>query len=108
MDDRLTQNPLRLSSRCRLTLKGRLHTDPALKARAGPEVERGLQLNETARFVIERCDGAHSIHDLAQALADTWGVPEARAVHDVIAFLESLRQHDYVQVEELADVPSEA
>jgi hypothetical protein len=58
---------------------GRLHTDPALKARAGSEVERGLRLYKTARFVIERCDGAHSVQDLARALADTWGVAEAQA-----------------------------
>ena len=45
-----------------------------------PEGRAVHVLNPTARFVWDRCDGQHSIHDLAQALREQFAVaPE----HDV-------------------------
>ena len=45
-----------------------------------PEGRAVHVLNPTARFVWDRCDGQHSVGDLAQALREQFGVAP---VHDV-------------------------
>jgi hypothetical protein len=110
MNDRLPINPLLVSSRCRLTPKGRLHMDRTRDPRPGRGSEIRtrepralsfvLQLNDTGRFVLERCDGARSVAELARDLAETWPVSEERATADVLTFLERLRAQGLVQSEE--------
>lgn len=92
-------SPLLLTSRCRLTPKGRIHMDPARDQSPQPP-ERGMQLNQTGRFVIERCDGAHSVSDVARELALAWGVPETQATADVLTFLERLRRQGLVHADD--------
>jgi hypothetical protein len=94
--------PLRLTSRCRLTPKGRLQMDPV---RVGPN--RSLPLNATGRFVVERCDGSHSVTDVARALANAFQVPEARTATDVLSFLETLREWGLVQAEDGSDAAAQ-
>jgi hypothetical protein len=111
MDDRMidgdaplgkggANRPLWLTSRCRLTPKGRLSLDPARRESMRREAASGARLNATGRYVIERCDGSRSVAEIARNLASKWQIPEARASHDVLAFLSALREQGLVQFED--------
>ena len=48
------------------------------------------QLNPTARYIWERCDGTATIADIAQHLAEAFGVDPQTAAADVVALIEQL------------------
>jgi hypothetical protein len=47
------------------------------------------QLNETARCVWDRCDGAQSAADIAADLAAIYDAPQEQVLSDVVATLET-------------------
>jgi hypothetical protein len=49
------------------------------------------ELNETARFIYEQCDGRRSTDDMARALAEAFEIDIATARNDVVACLSQLR-----------------
>jgi len=53
---------------------------------------RGLihALNPTAHFIWERCDGTATIADIAQQLAEAFGIEPQTAAADVAAFIAQL------------------
>jgi pyrroloquinoline quinone biosynthesis protein D len=55
--------------------------------------EGALRLQETARAILERCDGQRTLQQIVQELAAAYGASDpARIRQDAIAFLERLRQ----------------
>ena len=53
--------------------------------------ERGLVLNEVAAAILELCDGARTVRDIAQTLAiRSRATPEAVEA-DVVSFLETMK-----------------
>jgi len=48
------------------------------------------QLNPTARYIWERCDGTATVADIAQHLAEAFGVDPQTAAADVVALMEQL------------------
>ncbi len=53
---------------------------------------RGLihQLNPIARYIWERCDGTATVADIAQHLAEAFGVEPQPAAADVVALIAQL------------------
>jgi hypothetical protein len=56
--------------------------------------QRGFihQLNKTATFVWERCDGKHRADEIAMRMCENFTVDEPTALHDVIHILNELRK----------------
>ena len=55
--------------------------------------EGALRLQETARAILERCDGQRTFQQIVQELASAYGGADpARIRQDAVAFLERLRQ----------------
>ncbi len=55
--------------------------------------EGALRLQETARAILERCDGHRTLHQIVQELAAAYSASDpAKIRQDAIAFLERLRQ----------------
>ena len=50
------------------------------------------QLNRTASYIWERCDGQFTLADIAHQLAEGFEVETTTAVADVAAIVEQLRQ----------------
>src|SRR6266849_1109448 len=48
------------------------------------------QLNPTARYIWERCDGTATVAGIAQHLAEAFGVDPQPAAADVVALIEQL------------------
>ncbi len=55
------------------------------------------ELNETARFIFDRCDGARSIEDLARAVSSEYEVDLGTARTDAAACVAELREMGLVQ-----------
>jgi hypothetical protein len=55
------------------------------------------ELNETARFIFDRCDGARSTEDIAQAVSNEYEVDLGTALADVAACVAELREMGLVQ-----------
>ena len=55
------------------------------------------ELNETARFIYEQCDGRHSTHDIARAVAKAFEIEAATAHDDVLACVSQLRNLGAIQ-----------
>lgn len=55
--------------------------------------ERGLihQLNKTATFIWEHCDGQQSAADIANSVCENFDVDEATAIKEVLETLERLQ-----------------
>ncbi len=103
MKDRPLIQPIISTSRCRLTQKGRLHMDPARAAPQMASSRRPVQLNPTGRYVLEHCDGLHTVGEVASGLARAWPADESRVVADVLAFLESRRTQGFVEMDDRDD-----
>jgi len=55
--------------------------------------EGALRLKDTARAVLERCDGNHTFEQIMQELAVTYNASDPIKIrHDAVAFLERLQQ----------------
>lgn len=55
--------------------------------------EGALRLQETARAILERCDGRHTFQQIVQELAGAYNASDpAKIRQDAITFLERLRQ----------------
>ena len=54
------------------------------------------QLNETASFIWNRCDGGNSAAEIAQLLADEFAVESNVALNDVVETLKKLREVNLV------------
>ena len=52
--------------------------------------ERGLELNDVAASIAERIDGARSVREIAEELAEEYEAEVATIEKDVIAFLGDL------------------
>jgi PqqD family protein of HPr-rel-A system len=61
---------------------------------------RGLihQLNATARYIWERCDGHASVADIAQQLAEAFVVDPHTAATDVAALIEQLHTLELLEL----------
>jgi hypothetical protein len=55
------------------------------------------ELNETARFIYEQCDGRRSTSDIARGVAEAFEVDFATAHGDVLACVSQLRELGAVQ-----------
>lgn len=64
----------------------------------GPE--RALELSETARAIVELCDGLRTEEDIVKILAQRFDAPEAKLADDVARLLTELRARTLVE-----DVP---
>jgi hypothetical protein len=60
------------------------------------------QLNQTAHYIWERCDGAHSPLEIAAELAHAFDVDAARAVRDVRTALRQLETAGLVSIAEMS------
>ena len=67
---------------------------PAGKAQIG---RVAFELNETARFIYERCDGARSLDVIARELGQTYDVELGAAREDVDTCVAQLREMGLVQ-----------
>jgi coenzyme PQQ biosynthesis protein PqqD len=54
--------------------------------------ERGLILNETASAILELCDGAHTIGEIASALAARASAPAEVVEAEVLSFVETMHK----------------
>lgn len=52
--------------------------------------EKGLALNDTARAIVERCDGATSVADIVAAICVVSGAPRDEVLRDVAELLDAL------------------
>ena len=50
------------------------------------------QLNATAAYIWDRCDGSHSIQDVAAGMARDFGVNAGTAHQDVVNTIEALKK----------------
>jgi PqqD family protein of HPr-rel-A system len=55
------------------------------------------QLNQTATYIWERCDGTCSVTDLAHQLSRDFGVDADTAAEDVVAIIVQLQKLDLLQ-----------
>ena len=62
--------------------------------------ERGLSLNESAGAILEMCDGARTVADIARELAARAGDDATKIEADVIAFLRAMKDRGLVTWEE--------
>ena len=80
-----------------------LHACPSLATQARLQVDRSgkevllfpegiLELNETARDIVARCDGKTSVESLIAALAQEYDVAIAEMQSDVLEYLRELHQ----------------
>jgi len=56
------------------------------------------QLNLTATYIWERCDGTASVEDIAAQLAETFAVAYEAALHDVGRVLSDLQRLQLLEV----------
>jgi hypothetical protein len=70
--------------------------------------ERIHQLNRTASFVWARCDGQHSMADIAGAVAAAFDVDPARAGEDVAALVRDLDARALLEPLDRCEHPHEA
>ena len=54
------------------------------------------QLNPTAGYIWERCDGTATIADIAQHLAEAFGVDPQTAAADVVALIAQLHTLEFL------------
>ncbi len=64
--------------------------------------EGALFINETARAILELCDGNRSVAEIAQVLGDRY---QADVLADVVEFLAGMRDRGLVQVAESGSPP---
>lgn len=64
--------------------------------------QRGFvhQLNKTATFIWERCDGEHTAADIAGSLCENFAVDRSTALNDTIQAMDELRKLALVKDEE--------
>jgi hypothetical protein len=55
-----------------------------------PEAGTYLRLNRTGSWVWQRLDAPRSVEELAEGMADEFGIDRSRARHDVSAFARDL------------------
>jgi PqqD family protein of HPr-rel-A system len=58
-----------------------------------PLTDRTALLNDTSAFILARCDGAHSVGDIAHELATTYDVSTETASSDVESILARFREN---------------
>ena len=61
-----------------------------------PEAGSTFVLNPTASFIWSLCDGDRTLEEVAEELADRYGVSEQQALSDVAALLESLERAGFL------------
>ena len=61
----------------------------------GPE--RALELSETARAIVELCDGVRTEEEIAKVLAQRFAAPEAKIQDDVARLLTELRARTLIE-----------
>jgi|YelNatPaOPRAMG01_1025707.scaffolds.fasta_scaffold12201_4 hypothetical protein len=57
-----------------------------------------LLLNETAYFVFSRCDGQHSLCEIARALSRTYNIQPEEALRDTHFALCVLNQNGWIEI----------
>ena len=82
--------------RPRLTKKARLHFDRHEGKMMLLSPERGIVLNESARAVVERCDGSRTVEAIVSELVALTGADRAVIARDVGALLDDLRQRGLI------------
>lgn len=60
--------------------------------------ERLLTPSETAVAVLERCDGARTVADVARLLAAEFDAPEGEILADAVALLQDLADRRFIDV----------
>jgi coenzyme PQQ biosynthesis protein PqqD len=88
-------------SRPRLAAKARLLWDRHAGKHMLVYPERGLVLNETAAAILVRCDGEHTVAEIAAELAGKCksGLATTNIEDEVATFLEAIREKGLVRVE---------
>jgi len=57
-----------------------------------------LEMNETAAFVWNLCDGKHQVEDIAVLMSDGIDIPPTRCIKDVMSAIRIFRQYGAVLV----------
>lgn len=83
-------------SRPRLARHVRLRFDETRKAWVLLAPERLLTPSETAVAVLELCDGARSVGEIARRLAAEFEAPEAEILADVLPLLQDLADRRFL------------
>jgi hypothetical protein len=60
--------------------------------------EKVLNLNKTAAYLWERCDGTKTLEELIQVLCDHYNVDEATARKDAEAFIVNMKDKQLLSV----------
>jgi len=64
------------------------------------------QFNPTARYIWERCDGTATVADIAQHLAEVFGVAPQTAAADVVVFLAHLHTLELLESQDSSARPA--
>ena len=74
----------------------RLQTDPSTGRAVLLYPEGILELNETARAIVTRCDGLTTVAQMVAALAAEYEISESELQSDIDACLEDLQQQQLI------------
>jgi coenzyme PQQ biosynthesis protein PqqD len=75
----------------KLSKKARVQRDKVTGKNVLLYPERGLVLNETASMIVERCDGARTVQQIIDELAQKFtGATREQLTQEVVAFLQQL------------------
>jgi pyrroloquinoline quinone biosynthesis protein D len=88
------------ASRPRIAAKARLKWDRHAQKHMLLYPERGLVLNDSAAAIVELCDGASTIGEIARALAARAGRSAETIEADVIAFVEAMHRRGLLVVDD--------
>jgi hypothetical protein len=64
--------------------------------------EKVLNLNKTATYLWERCDGTKTLEELVQLLCEHYSVDEATARKDVGTFMANMKDKQLLSVSQIA------
>jgi len=94
--------PLSPSARVKLASKARLRWDEREKKHVLLSPERGLVLSETASATLALCDGARTLDEIVDVLAEKYGAKDAsdraRIATDVTALLERIHARALLEI----------
>lgn len=95
-DQRRTRLTISADSKAVLAAHARLRHDPAQGRWVLLVPEKVLHPSETAVEVLQHCDGARSVRDVAAALASLYAAPVDTILADIVPLLQDLADKGYV------------
>jgi coenzyme PQQ biosynthesis protein PqqD len=85
-------------AKIRLARKARVHFDRHTGKTMLLYPERGMLLNDSARAIVERCDGTRTVDEIIDELVTASGAAREVVERDVRAVLDDLRGRGLVDV----------